>query len=134
MGLAFVIFFPLGAIIIRFLGKLLPVPVQLHYGVQIFSIVAVLAAMALGVQASIGMQFINFRNPPLCLPTSDTSRPKIRHYYHRLTPHSTLLWMVPPPPIRVGSTLLASLVHTRPSLARTSHHPVWSRKLWIRVT
>lgn len=64
MGLAFVIFFPLGAIIIRFLGKLLPVPVQLHYGVQIFAIVAVLASMALGVQASIGMQFINFRTFP----------------------------------------------------------------------
>jgi len=61
MGLSFVILFPLGAIIIRFLGKVLPVPLQMHYGVQIFALVAVLASMALGVQASIGMQFINFR-------------------------------------------------------------------------
>lgn len=61
MGLSFVILFPLGAIIIRFLAAYLPVPTRLHYINQIASILVVLAAMGLGIYLSIGEQFIYFR-------------------------------------------------------------------------
>jgi hypothetical protein len=61
MGLCFVILFPLGAIIIRFLAAYLPVPTKLHYITQIFAFVSVLAAMGLGIYLSQGYQFTEFR-------------------------------------------------------------------------
>jgi hypothetical protein len=60
MGLAFVFFFPLGAIIIRFLATVLPVPTKLHYGVQLFSMVIVLVSMGLGIWLSQGENFTSF--------------------------------------------------------------------------
>jgi hypothetical protein len=64
MGLAFVIFFPLGGIIIRFLASRLPVPVKLHYGVQIFSFCMVIVGVGLGIYLSQGYQFTTFRTIP----------------------------------------------------------------------
>jgi hypothetical protein len=64
MGLAFVIFFPLGGIIIRFLASYLPVPVRLHYLVQIFSFALVLAGTGLGIWLSQGFQFSTTRTTP----------------------------------------------------------------------
>jgi hypothetical protein len=68
MGLAFVVLFPLGGIIIRFLSPILPVPTVLHYSTQIFTFIGVIAAVGLGIYASIGEQFISFRNTPHPVP------------------------------------------------------------------
>ena len=61
MGVSFVILFPLGGIIIRFLAPYLPVPTRLHYTTQLFSLSCILAAMGLGIYLSRGIQFIYFR-------------------------------------------------------------------------
>jgi hypothetical protein len=63
MGLSFVILFPLGAVIIRFLSAYLPVPTKLHWITQIFTFLAVLSAMGLGIYLSQGYQFTEFRMP-----------------------------------------------------------------------
>jgi hypothetical protein len=60
MGLSFVIFFPLGAIIIRFLSNILPVPTMMHYITQLSAFLLVLAATVLGIYLSIGEQFMYF--------------------------------------------------------------------------
>ena len=65
MGLAFVILFPVGGLIIRFLASILPVPVKLHYSVQIFSFTIVLAAAGVGIYLSRGFQFTTFRTTPI---------------------------------------------------------------------
>jgi hypothetical protein len=65
MGLSFVILFPLGAIIIRFLSVYLPVPTRLHYSTQIFTFLFILAAMGLGIYLSVGQQFVYFRTFPI---------------------------------------------------------------------
>src|SRR5579862_5358619 len=60
MGLSFVIFFPLGAIIIRFLSTILPLPTMIHYITQLGTFLMVLAATGVGLYMSIGAQFIYF--------------------------------------------------------------------------
>ena len=72
MGLSFVILFPLGAIIIRFLAPYLPAPTRIHYITQITSVLVVLTAMGLGVYLSMGDQFNHFRTSlPYAILTSD---------------------------------------------------------------
>jgi hypothetical protein len=68
MGLAFVILFPLGAIIIRFLAAWLPVPTKLHWITQIFTFIIVLVAMGLGIYLSEGENFYCFRTPFSSIP------------------------------------------------------------------
>jgi hypothetical protein len=61
MGIAFVILFPLGGVIIRLLSSILPARVKLHYGVQLFAVMIVLIAMGLGIYLSTGSTEISFR-------------------------------------------------------------------------
>ena len=65
MGVSFVILFPLGGIIIRFLAPYLPIPTRLHYTNQLFTLLCVLSAMGLGIYLSKGIQFIYFRTKSL---------------------------------------------------------------------
>ena len=72
MGVSFVILFPLGGIIIRFLAAYLPVPTRLHYTTQLFTLLCVLAAMGLGIYLSKGIQFFCFRTKiPLSMLITD---------------------------------------------------------------
>src|ERR1700736_526186 len=98
MGLAFVIFFPFGAIIIRFLGGYLPVPARLHYILQLFTFGTVIISMGLGVYISQGQSFLYFRNP---LPKTPLTGRSILRHYHRL-PHlpPSRSGLVPPSPLR----------------------------------
>jgi hypothetical protein len=64
MGTAFVILFPLGAIIVRFLSRVLPLPVRLHYITQLFALAVVLAGAGLGIYLSRYIQFKYARTPP----------------------------------------------------------------------
>jgi hypothetical protein len=61
MGLSFVILFPLGAIIIRFLAPYLRRPARLHYLNQLFTLSLVFTALGLGIYLSQGDQFNHFR-------------------------------------------------------------------------
>ena len=63
MGVTFVIIFPLGAIIIRFLSTLLPMPTKFHWMTQLFGFACVLTALGLGIYLSQGISFIYFRTP-----------------------------------------------------------------------
>jgi len=62
MGLIWVIFFPLGAIIIRFLGNRISNAVTKHRIVQISTLILLLCAMGVGIYLALGHQFTLFRN------------------------------------------------------------------------
>ena len=64
MGTSFVILFPLGAIIIKFLSNRVAVPVKLHYMTQLTTYTLLLAGMGLGIYLSKGIQFKYARKPP----------------------------------------------------------------------
>jgi hypothetical protein len=82
MGSAFVILFPLGATIIRFLAPYLPAPARLHYGLQTFTFLSVLAAMGLGIYLSKDIQFHYFRTLPSSHFPKLTPRSNLWHHYH----------------------------------------------------
>jgi hypothetical protein len=95
MGLSFVILFPLGAIIIRFLAAYLPGPTRIHYITQIASVLIVLTAMGLGVYLSVGDQFNHFRASPT-YPVL-TSRSNLRYCDHRSCRTSIVAGILSPP-------------------------------------
>jgi len=65
MGIIWVILFPSGAIIIRFLGNMLKKgAVGKHRAVQITSLVLLCIAAGIGFYLAVGHQFTLFRNPP----------------------------------------------------------------------
>jgi len=64
MGLIWVILFPLGAIIIRFLGNITKNAVGKHRFVQITALVLLLIAAGIGVYLAWGHQFTAFRILP----------------------------------------------------------------------
>jgi hypothetical protein len=68
MGIAFVIIFPFGAIVIRFLSRVLPMPTRIHYLTQIFGLLCVFTAMGLGIYLSSGISFIYFRTSHFLRP------------------------------------------------------------------
>lgn len=61
MGLVWVILFPLGAIIIRFLGRFVSGAVGKHRFVQIVGIILLLVAGGLGIYLAEGHQLTVFR-------------------------------------------------------------------------
>jgi hypothetical protein len=63
MGIIWVILFPLGAIIIRFLGNRIKNAVGKHRAVQISTLVLLLAAGGVGIYLASGHQFTLFRIP-----------------------------------------------------------------------
>lgn len=63
MGLIWVILFPLGAVIIRFLGNVVSKAVGKHRIVQITTLVLLLCAGGVGVYLASGHHFSIFRIP-----------------------------------------------------------------------
>ena len=61
MGLAWVILFPTGAIIIRFLGTFFNKPANVHRFVQLGTLLLVLGAVGVGVYLASGHHFTQFR-------------------------------------------------------------------------
>ena len=132
MGTSFVILFPLGAIIIRFIAAYLPVPAtKLHYIIQISTYLAVLAGMGLGIYLSNGIQFIYFRiEPPSTLLTN---RSNFRYNYHRITFRPTRIGILSSPPFPQGSSSITTLVHICSSLVRSNTHRMRSSKWWVWI-
>jgi hypothetical protein len=64
MGLIWVILFPLGAVIIRFLGNMTKNAVGKHRFVQISALSLLLLAAGIGVYLAWGHQFTAFRSLP----------------------------------------------------------------------
>jgi hypothetical protein len=62
MGIIWVILFPFGAVIIRFLGDRVKNAVSKHRFVQISTLVLLLAAGGAGIYLAWGNQFTRFRN------------------------------------------------------------------------
>lgn len=64
MGIIWVILFPFGAVIIRFLGDRMKNAVGKHRFVQISALVSLLAAGGAGIYLAWGHQFTAFRSIP----------------------------------------------------------------------
>lgn len=67
MGLLFLVFFPFGAIVIRFLADLTPNPASKHRFVQLSSLFVLMVAVGLGIYLALGHQFSAFRNHRLLI-------------------------------------------------------------------
>ena len=65
MGVIWVILFPLGAIIIRFLGNMLKSAVGKHRAVQITTLVLLCCSGGVGFYLAVGHHFTLFRTLPL---------------------------------------------------------------------
>lgn len=61
MGVAWVILFPLGAIVIRFFSTVLPIPAKIHSVIQSVTALLVLAAGAAGFYLAWNHSFTEFR-------------------------------------------------------------------------
>jgi len=68
MGIVWVILFPLGAVIIRFLGGILGSAVGKHRAVQITALALLSVAAGIGFYLAVGHQFTLFRT--LSLPSN----------------------------------------------------------------
>ena len=66
MSLAFVIFYPLGAVLIRVLGG--KGAIQIHAGTQAFAYILALAGFGMGVWIAKNIGAVRFK-PPTCLPS-----------------------------------------------------------------
>ena len=130
MGLIWVLLFPLGAVIIRFLGNVTKNAVGKHRIVQISALVLLLIATGVGVYLAWGHQFTAFRNSPPSPPTNPRSF--LRRQYCRRSSRPSRFRSLPPRPVRQRPSNSSSLVHPCPSLARPHRHPLRRRKLRIR--
>lgn len=128
MPLAFVIFFPLGALTIRLLS--MPGTVWVHAGAQVFAYSMAIAGLGLGVWIAVNTQQVQSTIPCLLvrsLPSDDLTtdqRGPSHHRHHRRLP--------PPPPTLPGPVaslplrphLTPHLLGHRARLARPRpHHP-----------
>lgn len=130
MGLIWVILFPLGAIIIRFLGGSMKNAVGRHRIVQISSLVLLLIATGIGVYLAWGHQFSAFRAPTM-LPVTD-NRPLLWVWNRSSGKTSSWIRSIPPRSLRQRPSHTPSLVHQRPPLARPHSHHLRSGELWLR--
>jgi len=130
MGMIWVLLFPLGAVIIRFLGNITKNAVGKHRFVQISALFLLLIATGIGVYLAWGHQFTAFRTPPPA-PTTN-SRPLLRSRHRRRSNHPSRIRSLPPRPFRQRPAHSSSLVHARASLARSYGDSLRRRKLWLR--
>jgi hypothetical protein len=132
MGLVWVILFPLGAIIIRFLGDYVVAAVVKHQIMQIGALVFLLGGGAFGIYLCRGHQFTLFRKAPSTKTVTDRDRPYFWACNNHCCSHSSWFWMVSPQKICSRQTNTSTLVYTRSFVARSNPPVLWTIKLRIR--